>query len=95
MVTLSIETIDDLIYSARAGDLDALQADITQLSEINKCPPADVVCAAIDSEPESEGGSGNCLLHFPAANGNSGMFFFLFVFDTAEIKATEECWMWL
>lgn len=72
MVTLSPETVDDLIYSARVGDLEALRTDIAQLSETNKCSPAEVICGAIDAEPESEGGSGSCLLHFPAANGNLG-----------------------
>ncbi|KAF7178016.1 hypothetical protein CNMCM7691_006656 [Aspergillus felis] len=73
-VTLSFEAIDDLIYDARAGDLDALKADLAAQSKEHNCPEAWIIASAIDAEPEAEGGTGSCLLHFPAANGNAGMF---------------------
>jgi hypothetical protein len=73
-VTLSFEAIDDLIYDARVGDLDALKADLATQSKEHNCPEAWIIASAIDAEPEAEGGSGSCLLHFPAANGNAGMF---------------------
>ena len=66
------DTIDDLIYSARIGDLPALQEDISTLSTHQACSEAVVVASAVDAAPEEEGGSGSCLLHFPAANGNIG-----------------------
>lgn len=71
---LSTETIDDLIYSARAGDLAALKEDLGTLSTQHSCSEGSIIASAIDSEPESEGGTGACLLHFPAANGNLGMY---------------------
>ncbi|KAI1982281.1 ankyrin repeat-containing protein [Ophidiomyces ophidiicola] len=69
-IALSLENIDDLIYAARAGDLEGLQTDITSLSLQYNCPLAAIVESAIDNEDESEGGTGACLLHWPAANGN-------------------------
>jgi hypothetical protein len=73
-VKLSFEAIDDLIYDARAGDLEALKADLATQSKEHNCPEAWIVASAIDAEPEAEGGTGSCLLHFPAANGNAGTF---------------------
>lgn len=73
-VVLSVEAIDDLIYDARAGDLEALNADIATLASQHNCPESHVVASAIDMEDESEGGTGSCVLHFPAANGNTGTF---------------------
>ncbi|CEJ60027.1 hypothetical protein PMG11_08621 [Penicillium brasilianum] len=70
-VALSVEAIDDLIYDARAGDLEALNADIATLASQHNCPESHIVASAIDMEDESEGGTGSCVLHFPAANGNS------------------------
>jgi hypothetical protein len=72
-VALSFEAIDDLIYSARLGDIDALKEDITKLSTENQVPASSIIRSAIDTEDESEGGTGACLLHWPAANGNVGM----------------------
>ncbi|KAI5302118.1 hypothetical protein KEM56_001021 [Ascosphaera pollenicola] len=69
-IPLTIDDIDDLIYSARVGDLEALKEDITRLGSTHNCPPADIIVAAVDRQPESEGGTGACLLHYPAANGN-------------------------
>ncbi|KAK2744760.1 hypothetical protein FQN55_006516 [Onygenales sp. PD_40] len=67
---LTFDEIDDLIYSARLGDVDALRTDISALSQKYSCSTADILCSAIDMEDESEGGTGACLLHWPAANGN-------------------------
>lgn len=74
LIPLSFEAIDDLIYSARTGDLESLQSDITNLSREHNCSATSIIEAAIDSEDESEGGTGACLLHWPAANGNIGAF---------------------
>ncbi|KAJ6155739.1 hypothetical protein N7470_006305 [Penicillium chermesinum] len=70
-VALSSEAIDDLIYDARAGDLEALTADIATLASQHSCPEWQIVASAIDQEDESEGGTGSCVLHFPSANGNT------------------------
>lgn len=72
--TLSFDAIDDLIYSARIGDLDALKTDITNLAKEHNSSTSAIINAAIDAEDESEGGTGACLLHWPAANGNLGMY---------------------
>ena len=71
-ISLPFESVDDLIYSARVGDLEALQADISNLSQEHNCSTAQIIESAIDPEEESEGGTGSCLLHWPAANGNIG-----------------------
>ncbi|KAF3479757.1 uncharacterized protein GIQ15_06733 [Arthroderma uncinatum] len=75
--SLPFEAVDDLIYDARAGDLESLQADITKFSQEYNCSPADIIKAAIDAEDESEGGTGSCLLHWPAANGNAEILKYL------------------
>ncbi|RMJ24390.1 ankyrin repeat protein [Aspergillus sp. HF37] len=62
--------IDDLIYSARVGDLAALKEDLAEQAQTHGCGEAEIVASAVDSEPEAEGGTGGCLLHYPAANGN-------------------------
>ncbi|KAJ5775514.1 uncharacterized protein N7511_000525 [Penicillium nucicola] len=69
-ITLSAEAIDDLIYDARAGDLEALNEDVANLASQHSCNEAQIVASAIDLADQSEGGSGSCVLHFPAANGN-------------------------
>ncbi|KAK2748996.1 hypothetical protein FQN57_007279 [Myotisia sp. PD_48] len=69
-ISLPFEQLDDLIYYARAGDLESLQNSVSNLSKEHNCSPAAIIEAAIDSEPESEGGTGSCLFHWPAANGN-------------------------
>ncbi|KAJ5343229.1 hypothetical protein MYU51_021317 [Penicillium brevicompactum] len=70
-IALSAEAVDDLIYDARAGDLEALNADIAALASQHNCNESQIVASAIDLADESEGGSGSCVLHFPAANGNA------------------------
>lgn len=76
-IALSADSIDDLIYDARAGDLEALTSDIATLAAQHNCPEALIVASAVDIEDESEGGSGSSVLHFPAANGNTGKDAFL------------------
>ncbi|KAF7122999.1 hypothetical protein CNMCM5793_001175 [Aspergillus hiratsukae] len=83
-VSLSFEAIDDLIYDARSGDLDALKADLSAQSKQHDCPEAWIIASAIDAEPEAEGGTGSCLLHFPAANGNAEILNYLLTTLTAQ-----------
>ncbi|KAI9045399.1 uncharacterized protein KD926_008826 [Aspergillus affinis] len=75
--TIPVDTIDDLIYDARAGDLDSLKTTISELSASLQCTPAQVIAATVDAAPEAEGGTGCCLLHYPAANGNSEILNYL------------------
>ena len=71
-IKLTFEQVDDLIYDARIGDLDTLKTDLTDLSSKQYlCSEAAIIASAIDMD-ETEGGTGSCLLHFPAANGNIG-----------------------
>ncbi|KAJ5222018.1 uncharacterized protein N7469_010905 [Penicillium citrinum] len=76
-IALSADAVDDLIYDARAGDLEALKADVANLASQNNCTEAQIVASAIDMEDENEGGTGSCVLHFPAANGNIEILNFL------------------
>jgi hypothetical protein len=59
---LSDEEIDDLLYFARTGDLQALKAFSTE----KNTTPSDLLTQAIDPS------TGNTLLHFCAANGHIG-----------------------
>ncbi|KAL4996205.1 ankyrin repeat-containing domain protein [Aspergillus recurvatus] len=68
--TLTPDEVDDLIYDVRAGDSAALEEDLTALSQKYSVKPSVIIASTIDSAPEEEGGSGCCLLHYPAANGN-------------------------
>ena len=69
--SLKAEELDDLIYIARVGDLDALRSSISQLSNAHSSPTAIIIEAAIDEEVDESEPSSECsLLHWPAANGN-------------------------
>jgi hypothetical protein len=74
LITLTPDEVDDLIYDVRAGDSAALEEDLTALSQKYSVKPAVIIASAVDSAPEDEGGSGCCLLHYPAANGNLGIY---------------------
>ncbi|GFF42458.1 ankyrin repeat-containing protein YAR1 [Aspergillus lentulus] len=87
-VALSFEAIDDLIYDARAGDLETLKADLATQSKEHNCPESWIIASAIDAEPEAEGGTGSCLLHFPAANGNAEILNYLLATLTAQSEAS-------
>src|SRR2546421_728241 len=67
--TLTPEEVEDLIYWARAGDLDMLQGAMVQACESHASTPAAVLAGAIDVDQDGMG-SQSCLLHWPAANGN-------------------------
>jgi len=60
----SDEDIDDLLYSARTGDLQALKS----FSAEKGTPPWDLLNQAIDPS------TGSTLLHFCAANGHLGTY---------------------
>jgi uncharacterized protein len=64
ILSLSEDTIDDLVYLARAGELDELKTEITTLTTTQSCPASTILLSAIDLA------SGNTLLHYPAANGS-------------------------
>ncbi|NJR31229.1 ankyrin repeat domain-containing protein [bacterium] len=76
--SLSADELDDLIYHARTGDLVALRSTISNLSALHSSTPSQIINTAIDSEPEEpSSGSGCCLLHWPAANGNQEVLKYL------------------
>lgn len=66
---LDDDIIDDLLYYARTGDLQQLQADLASLLSRFNTTPLALVSAAVD-EP-----SGNTLAHFACANGHLGACF--------------------
>ncbi|PYH80210.1 ankyrin [Aspergillus uvarum CBS 121591] len=88
-ITLPADTIDDLIYDARSGDLAALKEDLTASSaQFPGVSLGALVAAAIDAAPEAEGGSGSSLLHFPAANGNIEILNYLLTLLATEDEST-------
>lgn len=66
-VQLSEDTIDDILYCARAGLTSDLQEAISELCTSGTHTPAAVLSAAVDSN------TGNTALHMAAANGHDGM----------------------
>ncbi|GAM36166.1 ankyrin repeat protein [Talaromyces pinophilus] len=69
-VALSFDAIDELIYNARLGDIQALKDEISKSAAEHNVSASTIIRSAVDTEDESEGGTGACLLHWPAANGN-------------------------
>lgn len=65
-LTLSEESIDDLLYAARAPDLDFLKVSLAELSALHQASEVDIVAAAIDAQ------TGNGMAHYAAANGCVG-----------------------
>lgn len=65
-VSLSEDSIDDLLYAARAPDIDFLKESLTELSSHHQASELDIVAAAIDAQ------TGNGLAHYAAANGCMG-----------------------
>ena len=63
---LSEDELDDVLYSARVGDTEALQEALAEASKEHAGPPHDILAAAVDAE------SGNTALHMAAANGHIG-----------------------
>ncbi|KAF3406801.1 Ankyrin repeat-containing protein YAR1 [Talaromyces pinophilus] len=76
-VTLSFDAIDELIYNARLGDIQALKDEISKFAAEHNVSASTIIRSAVDTEDESEGGTGACLLHWPAANGNSELLNYL------------------
>lgn len=67
-VTPTSDEIEDLIYACRAGDLEQLQEDLRATSQRHATTVSQLIKSAIDADSDGLG-SGNCLLHYPAANG--------------------------
>ena len=79
-VKLSSDELDDLIYFARAGDIQELHANIRTISEARGLSKGDVINAAVDIDPEDpESSSGCTLLHWAAANNHEDILNFLLV----------------
>ena len=60
------DEIDDLVYFARAGELEDLQTVVAQLAERENVSPAAILAAAKDE------GKSTCL-HMATGNGHLGM----------------------
>ncbi|CRG87302.1 hypothetical protein PISL3812_04319 [Talaromyces islandicus] len=89
-VALSFEAIDDLIYDARLGDIDALKQDIAKLSTENHASASSIIRSAVDTEDENEGGTGACLLHWPAANGNVELLNYILQTLNSEVSPSSQ-----
>ncbi|BCS28802.1 ankyrin repeat domain-containing protein [Aspergillus puulaauensis] len=90
LVTLTPDEVDDLIYSARVGDAEAVEADLATLSSTYNVKQSVIIASAIDTAPEEEGGSGCCLLHYPAANGNADILMKLTTTLVSALSPTEQ-----
>ena len=60
------DEIDDLLYLARANELQDLQSTISALAKTHHSTPENIITVAIDPQ------NGNGLLHMAAANGYDG-----------------------
>lgn len=64
-LTLNEDTLDDILYFARANETDDLLSLLSALADTNKTSPMIVLSSAIDKE------SGSTAIHYAAANGHS------------------------
>lgn len=69
MAGLDGDSIDEILYLARANEAGELESFLSQLSAQTTRSKAELVIAAVD--PDSK----NSALHYAAANGHEGMFF--------------------
>lgn len=74
MASLDEDTIDDILYFARANEASELSTFLTELATKTKTSQADILSAAID--PYSK----NSALHYAAANGHDGILLFFIFF---------------
>lgn len=68
MPNLSEDEIDDILYFARANEVDELTVTFTSLAEQYKCEKREIFSAAVDAE------SKNTALHYAGANGHVGAY---------------------
>ena len=69
-IRLSEDSIDDVLYFARAGETDDLVETLKELKAQHEgASEEDLLLAAVDEE------SGNTALHMSAANGHTGTTF--------------------
>jgi hypothetical protein len=64
--SLTEDEIDDILYCARANELDELRNCVDAVTKRLGTQPAVVIGEAVDTY------SGNCALHYAAANGLLG-----------------------
>lgn len=77
MASLDEDTIDDLLYCARVGDKDSLEADLATLSAKHDTTAANLILAAVDEN------TGNGLTHYACANGHNDILAFLLAATTS------------
>ena len=63
---LSEDEIDDVLYSARVGDLQELLSNIEAFAKSASSNQNSIISAAIDEQ------NGNGILHMASANGHTG-----------------------
>jgi hypothetical protein len=79
---LTEDEIDDILYCARANELAELRNYIDSVAKRLEVEPSRVVTAAVDPY------TGNCALHYAAANGLTGMLSLFFCTRKRNIKHT-------
>ena len=91
-LSLPFESIDDLIYFARVGDLEELQTTIKTLTTSHSSTPAAIISSAIYINPSDPGSSSNCsLLHWAAANNHVDVLRYLLTsLDDARTSLKQE-----
>jgi hypothetical protein len=65
--SLDEDSVDDILYLARANEVSELSTYLSDLSTQTKRPKADLVAAAVDPYTK------NTALHYAAANGHDGI----------------------
>ncbi|KAF2125359.1 ankyrin, partial [Dothidotthia symphoricarpi CBS 119687] len=84
MVSLDEETIDDILYFARANEASELSTLLTDLATTTKASQADILAAVIDSN------SKNSPLHYAAGNGHDEIVKILLSTPSPILNATNE-----
>jgi hypothetical protein len=67
MTTLTEDEIDDILYFARANELEDLKSTLKEFATAHSVSEVEICSAAIDSETQ------NGPLHYAAGNGHLGI----------------------
>ena len=71
IMALKEEQIDDILFYARAGELEELRICIQELSQATSTAELDIIAASVEEQSQ------NTALHMAAANGQLGTEFWI------------------